>query len=282
MYKILLNKYFIKKYNYTLVKKVKYSLQYKFFELTFICIWLTQMRERGKEMTHFWMVGTDTDVGKTFCTVLMMRALQLQEQRKVTVFKPVQTGQIYVNGEASYYDTSMYKRFSLVPLELHELNSYSFKTPASPHLAARLEDARIDCQMLQHKLQELTTRYEQIICEGAGGLFVPLNEQLDCLIDVIQASSWPVVLVTKTGLGTINHTMLSFEALISRGIQVKGIMFNGYTDCEMENDNIATILRMTAIHTKELPYAIVPKVAGEEAIPTISLAESSLIKEMTR
>ncbi|HZG70498.1 MAG TPA: dethiobiotin synthase, partial [Chondromyces sp.] len=180
----------------------------------------------------FWVAGTDTDVGKTLVTTYLMRYFQAKG-KNVTPYKPVQTG--IISGELiEYYgDTEFYRSFSEKPLVEEHLNSYSFREPASPHYAAMLEGTVIEEEVILQHIKQLKSLYDYVICEGAGGLYVPLNEQRNYhFLHLIQQSQLPVVLVARTKLGTINHTLLSVEVLKMNGIPIAGIVFNGFEGTE--------------------------------------------------
>lgn len=228
-------------------------------------------------MQHFWIVGTDTDVGKTCITTVLMRQLQEQGLR-VTPYKPVQTGEMIENAQAYYYDTTMYETYSLQKLNGVDLNDYSFKEPASPHFAAGLEGQQIDTMRLLQHIKKLQQRYDVVICEGAGGIFVPLDSNgQETLLDVIVKSQLPVVVVTRTKLGTINHTLLTLEALDSRGIDVLGIVFNGDTGSEMEQNNVETIIQHCS-----LPFAVVPQLNDITEVVYYSIKHTSLFERLNQ
>lgn len=226
-------------------------------------------------MPHFWVVGTDTNVGKTSVTTLLMRQLQ-KKGLAVTPYKPVQTGEVTEDGKSYYYDTAMYERYSLQPLERENLNGYSFKEAASPHFAAQLEGQQIDEVRLLVQMQSLQQKYDVVICEGAGGIFVPLDALGETtLLDVMTKSKLPVVVVTRTTLGTINHTLLTLEALHARHIEVLGIVFNGDGGSLMEQNNIHSILQHHS-----LPYAIIPKLPGIAQVVEYAITQTSLFERL--
>lgn len=226
-------------------------------------------------MQHFWVVGTDTDVGKTCVTTLLMRQLQ-EKGLRVTPYKPVQTGEVSEEGRSYYYDTAMYERYSLQPLVKGNLNGYSFKEAASPHFAAQLEGQQIDGLRLLEQIKALQQVYDVVICEGAGGLFVPLDSNGEkTLLDLIVQSQLPVVVVTRTTLGTINHTLLTLEALRVRGVNVLGLVFNGDAGSKMEQNNIQTILQH---HT--LPYATIPQLQDITQVVECSITHTSLFERL--
>ncbi|MCL1696070.1 MULTISPECIES: dethiobiotin synthase [unclassified Lysinibacillus] len=228
-------------------------------------------------MQHFWVVGTDTDVGKTVVTTLLMRQLQ-EHGLQVTPYKPVQTGEVCENGQCYYYDTAMYEKYSIQSLKQADLNGYSFKEAASPHFAAQLEGQQINVEHLLQQIQLLQQAYDVVICEGAGGLFVPLDTYGEkMLLDVIVQSKLPVVLVTRTTLGTINHTLLTLEALHARNVEVLGLVFNGDTGSQMEQDNVKMILQQ-----HELPYVTIPKLGDISEVVDFSISHSSLFERLVK
>lgn len=200
-------------------------------------------------MQHFWVVGTDTDVGKTFVTTLFMRQLQIQGY-KVLPYKPVQTGEVVEDDFKYYADTLSYTQFSLQPLDSQALNTYSFLLAASPHYAAELEKETIDEHKILKVIETLQQQNATIICEGAGGLFVPLQSHTTLtLLDVIKLSKLPVLLVAHTKLGTINHTLLSVNAIKAQNIELLGIVFNQFQQSALEQNNIDTIRRFVPVPT---------------------------------
>lgn len=123
-------------------------------------------------LLNFWIVGTDTDVGKTCITTLLMRQLQEQGLR-VTPYKPVQTGEISDQEEAYYFDTTMYEKYSLQKLTRADLNDYSFKEPASPHFAAMLEGQKIDTKRLLHHIKNCSKNMMLLFVKGQVGFTFP-------------------------------------------------------------------------------------------------------------
>ena len=157
-------------------------------------------------MSTVIVTGTDTGIGKTVFSAGLTRALG------ATYWKPVQSGL----DEAT--DSETVARLSGRPV-LPE--AYRLQLPASPHLSAEAEGVEIDIGRLTPPPVE-----GPLVIEGAGGLMVPLTRQ-HLFLDVIAAWQAPVVLVARTSLGTINHSLLSLEALRSRGCIVAGVAFVG-------------------------------------------------------
>jgi dethiobiotin synthetase len=153
--------------------------------------------------------GTDTDVGKTIVSSFLVQGL------KGIYWKPIQSGT-----EEGTDTKTVCNLLSLEP-NSYLPERYKFKAPVSPHWAAEQESDFIEPSNL--KLPDLD---ELIIIETAGGLMVPLNR--DWLqIDQLKAWGAPIILVARTGLGTLNHTLLSLEALKNRNLDVLGIVLNG-------------------------------------------------------
>lgn len=155
----------------------------------------------------FFVTGTDTDVGKSVISALLTAGLD------ATYWKPVQAG-LDEETDTEFVHRTTGKKF--IP------ERYRLKTPMSPHGAADIDGVEINLSDFQ--LPSFDT--EHLIVEGAGGLIVPLNWQ-DTVLDLIEQFEIPVVLVARSGLGTLNHTLLSLQALNERGIEVFGIVLNG-------------------------------------------------------
>nr|WP_315178370.1 dethiobiotin synthase [uncultured Flavobacterium sp.] len=155
-----------------------------------------------------FITGIGTDVGKTITSAIITEALQAD------YWKPIQAGDL----ENS--DSHKIKCFLSNEKTVIHPNSYALNTPASPHLAAELDGIVIDLK----KITEPKTE-NHLVVEGAGGVFVPLNSN-DCVIDLIQ-SDYKVIVVSRHYLGSINHTLLTIEALQNRKIAIAGIVFSG-------------------------------------------------------
>ena len=123
------------------------------------------------------------------------------------------------------------------------ISPYRFEPACSPHLAAELAGTEININRIVSALQELTTEYETVLVEGAGGVMVPLNRN-ELMLDLMRAINFPVVLVARPGLGTINHTLLSIRALREAGLDIAGVIFVASQEREpgfIEEDNAVTI-----------------------------------------
>ncbi len=155
-----------------------------------------------------FITGISTDVGKTIASAIITEALEAD------YWKPVQAGDL--DNSDSHKIKSL---ISNCETTIHP-NSYKLRTPASPHLAAELDGITIDLNKIVEPVVD-----GHLVIEGAGGVLVPLNET-DCVIDLIQPD-YKVVLVSRHYLGSINHTLLTIEALKSRNIDIAGVIFSG-------------------------------------------------------
>ena len=156
----------------------------------------------------YFITGIGTDVGKTIASAIIAEALEAD------YWKPIQAGDL------NNSDTHKIKKYvSNVKTVFHD-NSYALNTPASPHLAANIDNVVIDVKAIK-----VPKTKNKLVIEGAGGLFVPLNEK-DTIIDLIQPD-YKVIVVSRHYLGSINHTLLTIETLKNRNITIAGIIFNG-------------------------------------------------------
>ncbi|HIP83497.1 MAG TPA: ATP-dependent dethiobiotin synthetase BioD [Desulfocapsa sulfexigens] len=173
--------------------------------------------------------GIDTDIGKTVATGLMAKAL-LSKGYSVITQKVVQTG---CTGIAE--DIQVHRKLmggELLPEDENGLTCpYVFSKACSPHLAAELEQTRIDTDTITLATQTLAEKYDHVLLEGAGGLMVPLTRELTFL-DYIQERGYPLILVSSPRLGSVNHTLSALELAKSRGIEIKGIVYNCYDSCD--------------------------------------------------
>jgi len=221
-------------------------------------------------MSILFISGIDTDIGKTYATGLLAKAL-MQQGVKVITQKLVQTG-ISINpdnGEMNIADDIItHRQLMDIPLQLRDLDfttcAHRYKKPASPHLATKLSGETLDLDMITNATKRLQSEYELVLLEGAGGLLVPITENL-LILDYIAEQGYPIVLVTSGRLGSINHTLLSLEAIKSRGLIVRSVIYNhihddaAQTDTEIANSTIEFLRRYLGNHYPEaywlqLPY----------------------------
>ncbi|ABL64186.1 dethiobiotin synthase [Chlorobium phaeobacteroides] len=173
--------------------------------------------------------GIGTGVGKTVVTGLLAQGLQKCD-RKVVTQKIVQTGCTGISSDILEHRRLMGS--SLIDVDYEGVTCpYSFGYPASPHLAARLEGAAVEVMTLRRATFTLQKQFDHVLLEGVGGLLVPLAPDL-LFADYIRDAGYPLILVTATGLGSINHTLLSLEACIARRITLKAVICNRFGEID--------------------------------------------------
>lgn len=155
-----------------------------------------------------FITGIGTDVGKTITAAIITQALEAD------YWKPIQAGDI------DQSDSHKIQHYISNQKTIIHPNSYQLNTPASPHLAAELDGVSI---VLDQIIEPKTKNH--LVIEGAGGVLVPLNST-DCVIDFVR-SDYKVIVVSRHYLGSINHTLLTVEALQNRKIKIAGIVFSG-------------------------------------------------------
>ena len=200
----------------------------------------------------YFVSGIDTDIGKTVATGMLAKQL-LQQGKSVITQKPVQTGCQNIAD-----DIAVHRNIMGIPMQEADKQRLTmpeiFSYPASPHLAARLDGRVLDLDKIRTATQELAAQYEIVLVEGAGGLMVPLTEDL-LTIDYIQQQAYPVILVTSGRLGSINHTLLSFSALKQYGIQLHSLIFNHIHDSKDETIAGDTLEYLKGCLKNEFPEA---------------------------
>ncbi len=167
-------------------------------------------------MKGFFITGTDTNVGKTVLSALLVTALD------AVYWKPVQTGATEGTDRATVRELAGVEEERLLP------ETYLFDPPVSPHQAAREAGVRIALDSIEFPAAPAERTW---IVEGAGGVLVPLNER-DTIRDLMRHLGLPVVIASRTALGTINHTLLTLEALRQAHLKIYGVVLIGRENIE--------------------------------------------------
>lgn len=171
----------------------------------------------------FFVSGIDTGVGKSYATGFLAREWNRLGIRTISQ-KLVQTGNTGMSE-----DILLHRRIMGVPLLNEDRDGLTmpevYSYPCSPHLAARIDGRPVDLTAIGQATRRLAACYDAILLEGAGGLMVPLREDL-LTIDYLASESYPVILVTTGRLGSINHTLLSLEAIRTRGLRLHALVYN--------------------------------------------------------
>lgn len=196
-----------------------------------------------------FITGTDTGVGKTVVTAGIVRWLRQQGIDAVPM-KPVQTGARRQGNRLVAPDLEFCLAAAGIKPDFEEgrlMLPYAYEPTCSPHLAGRLAGHYPEISKITSCAEKLLEKHQVVVVEGAGGILVPLNEQ-QTMLDLMVALNYPVVLVARFGLGTINHTLLSIRTLREAGLDLLGVVFN-HTELPrpenelIEADNPETIAR---------------------------------------
>lgn len=185
----------------------------------------------------FFVTGTDTHVGKTFVTAALLRALNARGLRTVGL-KPLASGCVWQEGAWTNDDALILQQAASQFLPYAVINPIALINPVAPHLAARAQGQNLSLQKLVMALQAgLKADADVTLIEGAGGWYVPLNEQ-ECFSDLARELSLPVILVVGIRLGCINHALLTVAAIEHAGVSLAGWVANcvdPVMDCREEN-----------------------------------------------
>ena len=207
--------------------------------------------------------GIGTGVGKSYATGWL--ACRLRDNGcNVITQKLIQTG----NDEFSE-DIDVHRQLMGIPYTEEDLNHTTapiiFSYPASPHLAAEIDGKEIDLTIADKSTATLLEKYDTVLLEGAGGLMVPIKD-FYLTIDFIAERKYPVALITNGILGSINHTILSIEALQNREIPIKYIIYNQHFDEDdvICADTIKYIQRYVAQYVPEAEFLIMPSLKSDK------------------
>lgn len=196
-----------------------------------------------------FITGTGTDVGKTFVSALTIKKLR-ESGLNAGYYKAALSGAEKAGGRLLAGDAEYVCRISGIRTDANSLVSYIYEDAVSPHLAARRENRPIEMEKLVSDFNGIKTRFEYVTVEGSGGIVCPLrlDEQTIMLADVIKAFALSVIIVSPSGLGAINSAVLTAEYAKSRGIQIKGIILNGYEhENYLHKDNLRQIELLTGV-----------------------------------
>ena len=215
--------------------------------------------------TVLFVSGIDTSVGKTVATGLIAKALA-KAGKKVITQKMVQTG-----CEKISEDIEEHRKIQGIPFteedKLGITCPFVFTYPCSPHMAAAKDGRSIDLPTITKATEQLQSKYEIVLLEGAGGLMVP-NDMDSLTIDYIKEQHYPLILVTSGKLGSLNHTLLSLYACQQYGIAVKAIVYNQYpsVDALIEANSLAYLKEKFP----ETPIILLPEMEkGCETLPDV-------------
>jgi dethiobiotin synthetase len=176
-------------------------------------------------MPALFITGTDTAVGKTMVTSAIAAYCSLRKNMDVGVMKPFEAGLILRGKDLLPWDAICLKEASGNQDDMALINPYAFEAPLSPLAASEEENVHIDLEMLDRIYQSLLKKHDILLVEGAGGILVPIRKDF-FFVDLIKRWNVPVVVVSRLGIGTINHTLLTCGHLKQEGIRVVGVILN--------------------------------------------------------
>ncbi len=218
-----------------------------------------------------FITGIGTDVGKTFVAGLFARYLHKQGHSVITQ-KIAQTGCVDLSEDITTHR-------DLMGIELTAEDKigltcpYIFEPPMSPHLAAKLAATEIEISKINAATDELAKKYDFVIVEGVGGLYVPLNDNTT-VIDFITERDYPVILVSSATLGSINHTLMSIELLKQNNINLLGIAYNLHNATNPIITEDSRNIFKNALKTHNYPPVIIDIPAVKtDTVPDIDFSE---------
>lgn len=175
-----------------------------------------------------FITGTDTGVGKTLIAGAIAKILS-QKGKKVGVFKPVATGcrktrEGLVSEDAEFLAHCADSKFGL-----DIINPIKFEIPAAPFACEKAENRKIDFKKIEAAYEQICKETNFVIVEGIGGIRVPITKDIDVL-SLAKAFNLPVIIVAKSKLGTINHTLLTIDATRQSGLSLAAVLINGYDE----------------------------------------------------
>jgi dethiobiotin synthetase len=196
-----------------------------------------------------FVTGTGTEVGKTVVAATIAHTLATEGQQ-VHVFKPAVTGL----DEGVETDHALLRRASGSDQSDEQIAPYRYGPPASPHLAAALAGEEIDPERLSQAARAAAEGADILVCEGVGGLLVPLSPTY-LVRDLAADLGYPLVVVASPGLGTINHTLLTIESARVAGLHIAAIVLNPWPaePSEIERSNHETLATLAGIPVHTLP-----------------------------
>ena len=190
---------------------------------------------------NLFITGTGTDVGKTYVTGLILKKLN-ESKKRAAYYKAAMSGndrtedQTLIPGDALHV-----KNISGIQQPLEEMCHYVYENAYSPHLASRIEGNPVKMEVVRDGFMKLSKKYDYVTVEGSGGILCPVcfDEEKIQLEDIIRELELDCLLIADAGLGTINDVGLTAAYMKSKGLTVKGIIFNHFHPGDiMEEDNL--------------------------------------------
>ena len=249
------------------------------------------MRKIFPSVNGLFVTGTDTGVGKTLVTGAIAQHLRTCGLR-VGVFKPVATGVLGQGEHSISIDARFLAHCSRSEHSLEQINPVRYRQPVAPAVAAEQTGRSIDWQRIRQAYIEIVESSHVTLVEGVGGVMVPLDREF-LVLDLMVVMGLPVLIVARSTLGTINHTLLTVEACRNRGLSIVGIIMNGYgqgkptLDEQTSPQMIADLCREriisiiphdanSCVESNSLGPKVIKAVAGNDWIGTLKVNNKSI------
>lgn len=207
----------------------------------------------------YFVTGIDTDAGKSYATGYIA-SMWRGEGNGVITQKLIQTG---CDGTSVSEDIATHRKIMGIPLQPEDLDHTTcpirFRYPASPDLAARLEDRTVDLALADQSTRKLLETYDTVLVEGAGGLMVPIKGMYT-MLNYVKERTLPLILVTNPRLGSVNHTLMSLEICRIHAIDVDAVAFNLWpeTSAEITADTRAVFKSYLSTHMPRCEFIEIP------------------------
>jgi len=191
-------------------------------------------------MSGFLITGTDTEIGKTFVSTLLVKLL-VEENLKVVGMKPIASGAKNIDGELKNEDALSLIRVANVTDDYKNINPYVFEPAISPHLAAEQAGIEIELDTIKKSFDQLDKKSDVVVVEGVGGWYAPLSSHTT-VADLAETLQLPIILVVGLRLGCLNHALLTAQAIRQSGLAVAGWVANHVQKDFLSSDkNISTL-----------------------------------------
>lgn len=191
-------------------------------------------------MSGFFITGTDTEIGKTFVSSLLIKMF-VDEGFKVVGMKPIASGAKKIDGVLKNDDALSLIQASNVDVDYKTINPYVFEPAVSPHIAAQEASVEITCNVIKSNFEQLEKKSDVVVVEGVGGWHAPLSSHTT-VADLAEELHLPIILVVGLRLGCLNHALLTAQAIRQSGLPIAGWVANHVTkDFSSAEENISTL-----------------------------------------
>ncbi|MFH1287200.1 MAG: dethiobiotin synthase [bacterium] len=206
-------------------------------------------------MPGVFITGTDTDVGKTIVSAALAFGLK-KKAVNIGVMKPIACGGVKIGNRFVSEDAIILKKTVDADDPIELINPVCFKNPIAPYPASLLENKKVDFKKIRLSYKKLINKYDFLLVEGIGGVLVPIKKKY-FVIDLIKELNLPVIVVCRSNIGTINHTLLTVNALQLKGIKILCLVFNKTSlsaEDSSEKSNPDIINKLTGIPVVKFPF----------------------------